>query len=241
MKDDEAFARDREDLERVLNEEPRRGPGRVIIAIVAAAAIVAAIGVAVAIGAGRTETDAAPGGAAATTVSPSPTGRPPSPVPSPSATVDESATTPSPDAGGEQEADPGDRETLPPAELDDAVAVQGGPEVSVSSIDDVDGEAVVPGEVSGPAVRITVEIENDSDDPIDLTTAVVTLYEGDSGLQANPVSKPAGKAFPDEVAPGKSAEGAFVFELPMDQRSDVRVEVDLSVSDPLIAFEGDIR
>lgn len=236
MKDDEAFARDRDELERVLNEEPRRGAARVIVAVVAGVILLAGIGVAIAMGVGgsRSADPAASPGAAA------PTKALPSPGSSPPASAPPSTAPQSPTPGGEQSTDPDGRQTLPPADFDDAVAVEGGARVSVSSIEDVDGEAVVPGEVSGPAVRITVEVENDTEEAIDLTTAVVTVYAGESGLQANPVSKPAGKAFPSEVAPGNTAQGAFVFELPEDQRSGVRVEVDLSVSDPLIAFEGDI-
>ncbi len=238
MKDDETFARDRDEFERVLADEPRRGSGRVIIALVAGVALLAAIGVAIAIGVGGS--GSADPTAGTGTASPARTDAVPSPGPSASGSAPSSTAPESPAPDGEPETGPDGRQTLPPADLDDAVAVEGGPRVSVSSIEDVDGEAVVPGEVSGPAVRITVDVENDTDEAIDLTTAVVTLYAGDSGLQANPVSKPAGKAFPSAVAPGRTAEGAFVFELPEDQRSGVRVEVDLSVSDPLIAFEGDI-
>ncbi|WP_394278174.1 DUF4352 domain-containing protein [Microbacterium sp.] len=248
MKDDEAFDRDRDELEKLLDEEPRRRRRAIGIAIAAVAvAVVAAIGIGMAFGFGRVS--ASPGESPG--ISPSATDPVTSPAasasPEPDATDQSPApATPAPDESdeGESEGDeptaPDARETLPPAAFDDPIEAEGGLVVSVSSIESVTGEAVVPGEVSGPAVRVTVRIENESDETVDLTTAVVTLF-GASELQASPVTKPAGKSFPLEVGAGKAASGAFVFELPKDERTDVRVEVDLSVAEPLIAFEGAVE
>ncbi|OAH48804.1 DUF4352 domain-containing protein [Microbacterium oleivorans] len=245
MKDDEAFARDRDEFERLLGDEPRRPPRRAMIAVAVAAVVVIGGGIALAVGLTGGGVSAAPGRVGS---SASPGAGEPSSDASPGGTAtgetpDGSAATPGTDSAEPDDPStpaPDARETLPPADLAAPVTVDGGPTVSVRRIESVTGEAVLPGEVSGPAVRVTVEVKNGSTKPIDLTTAAVTLFAGSSDLQASPVTKPAGRAFPSEVAPGKTAEGAFVFELPEGQRADVRIEVDLSVSDPLIAFEGDI-
>lgn len=242
MKDDEAFARDREEFERLLAEEPRPRRRWIVVAAMIAGAAVIAIAIAISIGGlGSSQVSAAPGADRGATASPSSGGPDATPTPDASATPPASNPSPTPDPDNDEGAAEADaRETLPPEELTDPVAVDGGPIVSVGSIESVTGEAVLPGEVSGPAVRIAVDVENTTKKPIELTAAVVTLYTGADDLQASPVSKPAGKAFPSEVAPGEVARGAFVFELPEDRRDGVRVEVDLSLSDPLIAFEGDI-
>lgn len=246
MKDDEAFARDRDEFERLLGDEPRRPPRKAMIAVaVAAAVVVIGGGIALAVGLSSGGVSAAPGGVGS---SASPGTDEPSSSPAPNGTATGEApdgSTATPGSGSDEPDDPSAsapdaRETLPPVDLAAPVAVDGGPTVSVRRIESVTGEAVLPGEVSGPAVRVTVEVKNGSAKAIDLTTAAVTLFAGSSDLQASPVTKPAGKAFPSEVEPGRTAEGAFVFELPEGQRADVRIEVDLSVSDPLIAFEGDI-
>ena len=245
MKDDEAFARDRDEFERLLGDEPRRPSRKAMIAVAVAAVVVIGGGIALAVGLSGGGVSAAPGGVGS---SASPATGQPSSSPAPSGTATGEApdgSTATPGTGSDQSDDPSApgtdaRETLPPVDLAAPVAVEGGPTVAVRRIESVTGEAVLPGEVSGPAVRVTVEVKNGSTKAIDLTTAAVTLFAGSSDLQASPVTKPAGKAFPSEVAPGKTAEGAFVFELPEGQRADVRIEVDLSVSDPLIAFEGDI-
>lgn len=239
MKDDEAFAQDQDEFEKLLNERHRRVSGKTITALVVAGVVV--VGVALAWGLSGLGNSAAAEGAPGASASPSAADPDPGPAPSDPATPRASDETPTPGPDEPEEASPDARETLPPVALGAPVSVEGGPTVSVSSVESVEGQAVLPGEVSGPAVRVTVRVENDSDETIDLTTAVVTLYAGESNLQASPITKPAGKAFPADVAPGEIAEGAFVFELPENERADVRVEVDLSVSDPLVAFSGDIE
>ncbi len=130
------------------------------------------------------------------------------------------------------------RATLAPVPLDGTAEVPAGPRVRVASIEAVDGEAVVPGEIAGPALRVTVEVDNATADAIDLRTATVTLSYGDPLQAGNPVSKPAGVAFPGSVQPGESVSGIFVFEVPKDQRTRVLISVDLSVDDSIVAFEG---
>ncbi|MFJ6678200.1 DUF4352 domain-containing protein [Microbacterium sp. NPDC091382] len=242
MKDDEAFARDRDEFEELLREEPRRAPRKAIVAIAVAAAVVVGAGIALAVGLSGGGGSESPG-VAGSSSSPTADDASARPTPSESSAPGGSTATPVADGNGSSapgRATPDARETLPPVDFDAPAAVAGGPTVSVSRIESVRGEAVLPGEVSGPAVRVTVEVKNGSEKSIDLTTAAVTLYAGSTDLQASPITKPAGRAFPSEVGPGKTVEGAFVFELPESQRTDVRIEVDLSVSDPLIAFEGDI-
>jgi len=156
---------------------------------------------------------------------------------SPSSTA--SAPTPSgTDTSAPTDAPEPERATLPAVPLDGTADVPSGPGVRVTAIEAVEGEAVVPGEIAGPALRVTVEVDNTTEDAIDLRTATVTLSYGDPLQFGNPISKPAGAAFPDSVEPGQTASGTFVFEVPTDQRGRVLISVDLSIDDPIVAFEG---
>lgn len=130
------------------------------------------------------------------------------------------------------------RETLAPVPIDQTATPAGGVAVAVKSIEGVQGEAIAPGEVSGPALRITVSVTNDSQAARLLSSAVVNVYLGTDAVAANPVSQPAGQPFVTELAPGASGEGIFVFEVPEDQRSLVRIEVDLDLGTPVVIFEG---
>lgn len=131
-----------------------------------------------------------------------------------------------------------ERETLEPAPFDQEAAPAEGVTVAVASIEAVQGEALAPGEVSGPALRITVKVTNSGTVARTLSSAVVNVYLGADLLAANPVSRPEGQPFPSELAPGGSADGIFVFEVAEDQRSQIRVEVDLDLATPLVIFEG---
>lgn len=130
------------------------------------------------------------------------------------------------------------RETLAPVPIDQTATPADGVAVAVGSIEGVQGEAIAPGEVSGPALRITVSVTNNSEAVRLLSSAVVNVYLGADAIAANPVSRPAGQPFVSELAPGASAEGIFVFEVPEDQRSLVRIEVDIDLGTPVVIFEG---
>ncbi|EIC06661.1 hypothetical protein OR221_0112 [Microbacterium laevaniformans OR221] len=201
-------------------------------ALIVGAVAIAVVVLAVAIGVAAAQNGASNAGAptpATTTGSAVSAGT--SPTASTSTASDPETTAP---------ADGSERPTLPPVPLDGIAEVPAGLGVRVTSIDAVEGEAVVPGEIAGPALRVTVEIDNSSADAIDLRTATVTLAYGDPLQPGNPISKPAGASFPDTVEPGQSASGTFVFEVPKDQRDRVQIAVDLSIDDPIIAFEGSV-
>lgn len=166
-----------------------------------------------------------------------------SPASSSSATASGTATpSASADAGSGSAvptADPEPERVVDPSvPLDQPVDTPAGVTVRVSSIESVTGEAVVPGEISGPALKVSIEIANGSAETMDLRTAVVTLTHGASLEPGNPISKPGGTPFPPQLAPGESATGAFVFEVPEERRDLVRIDVDLAVSEPIIVFEG---
>lgn len=171
-----------------------------------------------------------------------------SPNPSVSSSPGEPTSAPTVDATPEPTATPASeqpsappRTEEPSVPLDEGAEVRQGITAEVTMIEAVAGEAVLPGEVSGPALRVTVRIVNDSTARLDLTTAVVTLAAGDPLRDANPVSRPAGAPFPRDLQPRGSAEGKFVFEVPLEQRDLVRITVDLSLADPIVTFEGPVR
>lgn len=206
----------------------RRSRGTIAVVVVAALLVAAAVCAGVAASTGQAT--ATPTGA----VTPSaPAGGSSSPAASSASPDATPSDGPDDDAGSDS-----DRTTLPPVGLDDSATVADGVQVRVAQIESVTGEAVLPGEIGGPALRITVEVRNDSDATIDMRTATVTAAYGDPLQPANPISKPEGKAFENEASPGQAVTGAFVFEVPAEQRGHVRVDVDLSVDQPIIAFEG---
>ncbi|WP_019135049.1 hypothetical protein [Cellulomonas massiliensis] len=163
----------------------------------------------------------APGGPTA-----SATSRPASP--SPSATRSSSPTSPA----------PGGRPTAAPVPITATATPVRGVTAHVARIEAVTGKAELPGEVGGPALRVTVQVDNGTRKAVDLRGLVVNLYVGRDAAPAVELST-GERAMPDSVAPGKSASGVWVFTVPADERDLVAVEVDLATDVPVVVFRGE--
>ena len=141
--------------------------------------------------------------------------------------------------GGTDEADaPRPRETLEPRPFGAEATPEPGVTVTVPSVKKVTGEANVPGEVGGPALRFTVELTNGTGKMLDLRTVVVNAYYGPDRTPAAPLLKPGGKAFESEVAADESARGAFVFNVPSESQDEVELEIDAGVGKAIVIFTG---
>lgn len=110
--------------------------------------------------------------------------------------------------------------------------------IRLASIESVQGEAQGPGEVAGPALRVTVEVANQTGSALSLAGIAVNLYYGVDTVPAVPLDGPGVVAFPASVAAGRAGSGTAVFSVPADQRDLVAVEVTLTASQPLVVFEG---
>ncbi|MBF0688973.1 MAG: hypothetical protein IR158_14555 [Cellulomonas sp.] len=159
--------------------------------------------------------------------------------PSGAGSVDDTAPSADPPAEGA----PADGAAVPTvtvpidavAELAEAVTAR------LSAVDAVDGEAVQPGEVGGPALRVKVELVNGSAAPLDLRGAVVNLYHGPQQTPATTLTEPGGSPLPHGLEAGATATGAFVFAVPADARDDLRVELDVRAVGPVVLFAGDAQ
>lgn len=108
----------------------------------------------------------------------------------------------------------------------------------VTRMEAVIGKADGPGEIGGPAVRFTITITNRTGKTVNLSDTAVNAYSGAAATPAVPLRMPGGVAFPGSVANGRSATGVFVFNIPVASRSLVKVTVDTSVRNPVVAFRG---
>ncbi|MCI2956175.1 hypothetical protein MN032_00615 [Agromyces atrinae] len=132
------------------------------------------------------------------------------------------------------------RATAVPVPFEEPVPIENGITIAVTGLESVEGEAQIPGEVSGPAIRVTVDLRNDSAETISLRQTIVNLYYGDSLTAGNPILQPGGAPLPEEVAAGASATGVYVFSVPADDRERVRVEIDVDIDQTIVLFEGPV-
>jgi len=130
---------------------------------------------------------------------------------------------------------------LSPVAPDETIVADDGIEISLSSLQAVQGEATTAGETSGPAIRATVRILNDGTEPVDLEYIAVNAYSGKDRAPAGTLTQPGGAPFEGTLAPGDSAEGTYLFSIAESAREDVTLTVDYLFGAKTAVFRGDLR
>jgi hypothetical protein len=130
-------------------------------------------------------------------------------------------------------------EVADPVPLDAATDFGDGVAVRLASIEATTAEGSLPGERSGPAVAVTVEMSNGSERSVSVGNVTVDLIDAD-GVSAPPVVDPERPPLRGELAPGESRSGTYVFSLEPEDRDGVTVTVKYSGDTPMVLFVGDI-
>lgn len=166
----------------------------------------------------------------------------PTPTVSPLATEPEAVDVPVPET-----VDPGEpvdvdgREVLPPVEFNDAVVDEArSVTIWLENFAAVEDAGVLPGEIGGPSVQFDVLVHNGSTEPLDLATLVVTAEYGEANTPAEDVTTDKTLPLVGHVEPGATIRGTLVFAIPVEQRDDVAVNVDLESDARIIVFQGEV-
>ena len=157
-------------------------------------------------------------------------------TPRPSDGPSTGGTSPTPNSGTDSPVSP----ELPPVAPDQEAVGQDGVRVALPLIEPVQGEAVAPGEISGPSIRVTARITNGTRQQVDLGYAVVNAYIGSERAPASTLTKPGGAPFQGVLQPGESADGVYLFLIPEAQRANVTITVDYAPGVPTIVFTGSV-
>lgn len=208
---------------------------RLVLAVVAAAALAVLAVVALLFLGDEESTGSTDAGARTSQPVPAP---PPSPVP-PSL---DPPVTPRPAApiepiGGSGALPP----ELPAVPLDAPAEAGDGVVASLPRLESVQGTGTGPGNVAGPALRVTVRLANGTPAPVSLDSVTVNVYYGEDRTPASPLDDPSSAPFQGTVAAGRSAEGVFVVRVPSGAGDIVTVEVGHRPGAPLIIFSGPVR
>jgi hypothetical protein len=198
------------------------------------AGLVAAVLVVVVIVGSRDDGGSTDAGASATS---SPTGTSSTPPETPAAPSTAPQPTPSAQPTGSAGADDELPPALPAVALDQPVAV-GAVTASLTDIEEITGQATGPGDVAGPALRVTVRIQNGTKEAIPLDGVSVNAYYRADLTPAPPLNDPTVSPFHGSLSAGEAAEGVYVFRVPADQRSEVTFEVGYRPGASLAIFSG---
>ena len=126
-----------------------------------------------------------------------------------------------------------------PVGIGDTADFGNGVTARLTTVDAVNAEAHLPGEFSGPAVALTIEVANGSSRTIDLGTVTADLtFRG--GLSAYPVRDPGRRPFSGDLAPGEVATGSYVFTLDPAERGDVALRLSCTTEAPTVVFAGSV-
>lgn len=109
--------------------------------------------------------------------------------------------------------------------------------VEITHIDRLTAQAKGPGEVSGPALALTVRVENRSDAPLDLGNVVVTLTGADAAPGETISTEPA-DPLRAQLPPGRTASGVYVFTIGTDNRDPITVAVTLVGGGTVLLYTG---
>lgn len=131
----------------------------------------------------------------------------------------------------------GPHPTAPPVPLSAPASPAAEVRAELASIDAVTASAELPGETGGPALEITLEISNGTNRDFDLAGAVINLYYGRDRVPAVPIES-ASDPLPPMAGPDSPVTGSYVFRVPVEERRQIRVEVDLGIGRTVVLFEG---
>ena len=121
-------------------------------------------------------------------------------------------------------------------DLDEPATTGTGLTGRVVSIRRTEAKAQLPGETSGPALVVTVELLNSSRRTADLTAVVVNVLDSDKAPATQLAAAPT-KPLPGQVAGRERARGVYVFRVPEDKRRPVTVTVSIDDA-PVLVFTG---
>ena len=143
--------------------------------------------------------------------------------------------------------------TKPPVSLRAVADFGTGVTAQIMSIRAIEYHAVGPGQVSGPGLRLVIQVNNGTGKSIDLDNAVVTIADarGTPGVEMNvtPAASGGDVGHPGPgnfshpmrglLAPRHKASGTYVFTIPAGHRTPVTVNFSYAGGGPAVLFRGD--
>jgi hypothetical protein len=123
----------------------------------------------------------------------------------------------------------------------------------ILSVRAIEYQAVAPGQVSGPGLRLVIQVHNGTAKPIGLDNAVVAIADARGTPGVAMLITPTGSgddaghpgpgnfSYPMRglLAPGHQASGTYVFTIPAGHRDPVTVNFSYAGGGPVVLFRGD--
>jgi len=131
-------------------------------------------------------------------------------------------------------------QTKPPVDLSATADFGTGLNAKVLSNQKINFTARLPGELSGPAVKVTVQFTNTSRAAISLANVVLNDADAAGTPMSSVTSAPAAPVS-GSLAPGQQATGVYVFSLPPGFRNPCKLSLSYSTAAPVVLFVGNVK
>ena len=130
--------------------------------------------------------------------------------------------------------------TKPPVSLRAVADFGTGVTAQIMSIKAIEYHAVAPGQVSGPGLRLVIQVNNGTAKSIDLGNAGVTIADarGTPGVDMNGQGS-SSSPLRGLLAPRHKTSGTYVFTIPAGHRNPVTVNFSYAGGGPAVLFKGD--
>jgi hypothetical protein len=126
-----------------------------------------------------------------------------------------------------------------PVAIDAVATFSPGVTASITDLSPIEVEAQLPGEKSGPAIRVTLRLDNGGPTPIDLSNVAVVLTPT-TGVPVAHVSSTTDEPFTESVEPGASATGTYVFGVAPSDREGAQISMKFAADQPTVVFAGNL-
>jgi hypothetical protein len=127
-------------------------------------------------------------------------------------------------------------ESKPPVRLDEPSTTGTGLTAKLISVRAIEAKAQLPGEITGPALAINIEVSNTGTRSADLDSVVVTVLASDEAPGVEMTAAPA-EPLGGRLAPKSTARGVYVFRVPQHKRRPITVTVSIGDA-PVLVFTG---
>ncbi len=159
---------------------------------------------------------------------------------SPTTTVPAGTPVPAPSGGNVTETVPAS--PTPEAiktDLTAPVEPASGVKVQITKVEAINAKGQGPGEVSGPAVAVTISLTNSGSAEFDTSLLSVNL-EDSKGLPGGGMIGPPADWIKKPVPGGGSVSGVYVFSVPKANRDPITVLVSVNPGVPTVEFSGKV-
>ena len=129
---------------------------------------------------------------------------------------------------------------LPSVPLTEQVAPVPGLVFGIGVVRPVDVPDPARDDAGAPALRFSVSVRNDTDAPVALESTTVSLYAGAQQLPMAALPESSRGMLPARVAAGATVTGLYVFAVPAEAMSSLKVVVDYAVGAPRVVFVGSV-